>query len=506
MQAALKLTDAALKKYSKQQQLRALRAFALHQCGRGEEAMATLTALTAEGPDSEQVLHLMWCTYRSTRRPADAIPAYAAAAEKHPGDVDIWVALFGAYAKNHSFMKQQQVALKLCKLAPAQADTFGWWAACSAALQARAALRADPSTKLGQLAATLASRQAARGIPSYEALLLYMDILQGQGSFTTAVQVLTSAPPAAAGMPGDTAQLLAAAHTRGGELHRAAAIYLQAALDNPADWISWSLYLDCVLPGSVAPPTPGMSRFPVGVVGGVADMWDQRHEAAAWRAATNAMDVAAVEAAVQTAGEAAQRVQAAAAAAPAPAASRGAALAPVELALRRLRLGQRNAEQQLAQAVAAAVPALVTYFSCAADLRSFLAVLRDDAICQQLAASVEQTAAEAAAKVGEGAAGPHADGEASARAASGAATKRLQCQVNVHCVLHELDLPKLSGPEEAVTHAASLLKLYADHLHLSGKGCLHTACCLHSTALIALRCTCAGNIPCQSHRIVSYLI
>lgn len=133
-------------------------------------------------------------------------------------------------------MRQQQAAMKLSKLAPAgsaEAAAYSWWVVTSLALQARAAILGQdqqgrplaaagssgaaggaaagglPADKLLQLAESMAGRQAKAAEAAaatkqaqagkaaamaavgwtYEALLLYLDILQGQGKAQEALQV-----------------------------------------------------------------------------------------------------------------------------------------------------------------------------------------------------------------------------------------------------------------------------------------------------------------------------
>lgn len=134
-------------------------------------------------------------------------------------------------------MRQQQAAMKLSKLVPAgsaEAAAYSWWVVTSLALQARAALLGQdqqgrplaaaggsgggsggaaagglPPDKLLQLAESMAGRQAKAAEAAaatkqgqagkvaamaavgwtYEALLLYLDILQGQGKAREALQV-----------------------------------------------------------------------------------------------------------------------------------------------------------------------------------------------------------------------------------------------------------------------------------------------------------------------------
>ena len=257
--------------------MRALRAFALQRSGRSEEALSILQSIVDQVPESERVLHTMTFTYRAAGKSTDIAPAFAAAAEKHPTDMDILIGLFGAYAKDLNFVKQQQVALKLAKLHPQESDKFNWWAVASLALQARAALLATPpdakAPQLMKLAETMAQRQISRSkaVPSYETLLLYVDILIGQGKAGEAATIIRDTKGNAAGLVADSRQLLAASLVRAGDLTAAAEIYKESCLEDPNDWWSWHLYLNCMLPGSVQSVhelnTPGIA-FPVGIVGG----------------------------------------------------------------------------------------------------------------------------------------------------------------------------------------------------------------------------------------------
>lgn len=87
------------------------------------------------------------------------------------------------HRRDFDFAGQQQVALKLHKLAGAHDDFYVWWAIVATALQAKAAMKgrssALPAEKLLQLAEVMVAKQAQRGgIQTYEQLMLYIDILQ----------------------------------------------------------------------------------------------------------------------------------------------------------------------------------------------------------------------------------------------------------------------------------------------------------------------------------------
>lgn len=474
------------------------------------------------------------------------------------------------------FVRQQQAAAKLGKLAPAGSEgaaRAAWWVVASLALQARAgALRQDargqplalgapgglPHEKLLQLAESMAARQAAAVTAavaaagdkpaavaratkaavaaagwSYEALLLQADLLQGQGRAREALQVRASGPAGrlrwgagvercsqvlllrsmllalqhaisyphpsanppqpwqvlegplgdAVPLPADRLQLRAAALARAGDLPAAAACYREALAAAPDDWASWLLFLDCCLPGSGGGEREGAtgSRFPVGVVDGMADLWDRRQPAPAplaspdAAAALDATEAAIVQLSAELEGSEAWHS----------AAQRGTLRAlhlwRCELLLRRARLARAGAAgvspppaEELAAAVGEAFGRLAANFSCVADLRPYLAELSGPA-AEQLAAdahrrAAELNAAEPAAAEGDGAAPSEAGSEPANGGRSGAAgeVRRLQRQVNAHALAAELGLPRLGGAGEAAAHAGALLDLYRRHMHLSG--------------------------------------
>lgn len=397
------------------------------------------------------------------------------------------------------------------------------WAITSLALQAREALlcvqgsnpapegigiaAAGPSLsadKLLTLAATMAARQVERshGHISYESLLLYLDILHGQGQPNKALELLEGPlGEAAVPLPADRAALHAVAAACASDLARAAAVWREALLSNPDDWPAWLLYLDCVLPGSaaqggVAAAAPSGSRFPVGVVGGLADIADrmQRRQQQRQQGADEvAAGVAAAEATLaelgaKVEGDDARRTAAAAGSLRTP------LLAPLELLLRRLVLAgvvgsdalaeeRQVLLQALAEGVLGACRRLGHTFSCVPDLRMYLAPLATSpAHAAWLAKELRLAGAEAATSNGSSvpdgdpttAAAPGDTGTASGSSngngngASSAAVQQLQRVVNARLLEHELGLPIFSSAAEAEAYASELLDLYKRHLPLSG--------------------------------------
>ena len=460
-----------------------MRAFALQRTGKSDEALATLQSIADKGPESERVLHTMTFTYRAAGKPEAIASTYAIAAEKHPQDLEILKGLFGAYAKELNFVKQQQIALKLAKSAPEEADKYSWWAIVSLALQARAAVVATPpgsnAEQLMKLAETMIARQITKGkgaLPSYEALLLYTDILQGQGKATEAAALIKETTgTVAGGLKDDSRQLLAAALVRSGNLLAAAELFKEACLENTDDWWSWHEYLNCILPSSVKNASiarnPSGIAFPVGIVGGLAEIWDSKHLEAVWESAAagevgkQGVGVKPIDTVVKEATETLEVLKRAATKQ-----SRGAALAPLELECRLHSLGLHSGRRQLSEAIVAALPTICHSFSCAIDLRKYISHIESAEDRVWLAERVV-TVCEDAAKSYEKENSTD-NGDTSSKS-NKAAIKAFWCRINAHVLQQELGCVEKratstsSSSPAAVDYAVQLVDLFSSNLGLS---------------------------------------
>ncbi len=461
-----------------------LRAFSLQRTGKSDEALATLQAIVDKGPESERVLHTMTFTYRAAGKPEAIVPAYAAAAEKSPQDLEILKGLFGAYAKDLNFVKQQQIALKLAKAQPEEADRYSWWAIVSLTLQARE-LATPPGSnaeQLMKLAETMIVRQITKSkgtLPSYEALLLYIDILQGQGRAAEAATIIKKAAGTpAGGLQDDSRQLLAAALVRSGDLSAAAELFKLACLENTDDWWSWQLYLNCILPSSVKHAsselnTPGMV-FSVGIVGGLAEIWDAKHLDTVWQTDATAGGEGAgqppppppLEERLKTATATLEELKTVSK----PGQSRGAVLAPLELACRLHRLGL-STDRHLSEAIVAALPSLCHSFSCAVDLRRYTSHLQISEDRKWLAEEITKICEEKA-KAFEQEKNNSDEGDENKnksinKSTNKAAIKALWCRTNAYAFQQELGCSRPPSSAAAVEYAVQLIDLFSSNLALS---------------------------------------
>lgn len=108
-------------------------------------------------------------------------------------------------------LEQQQVAMKISKAVPGEMQTF--WVVCSMLAQVTrarsgAAVSQMQPDMLLKLAGALAAKQLqAAGALTYEALLVYMDVLQAQGDLQRCSEMLEGPSGAAVQMPHELARL-----------------------------------------------------------------------------------------------------------------------------------------------------------------------------------------------------------------------------------------------------------------------------------------------------------
>ncbi|KAI8469814.1 MAG: N-acetyltransferase B complex non catalytic subunit-domain-containing protein [Monoraphidium minutum] len=434
---ALKLSTAGVQKHPENQMMRALRAVGLERAGKLDEALKAVDELLACTPTDDSVLHTLVYVLRPAGRLGDLTGAYERAVAKGPPCEELLVGLFGCYVRDFNFAKQQQAALRLQKAFPS--ERHQWWVVDSIALQARAAADAAalpppaspprgsaapgpdaaPVTaaaggggalggaQLLQLAESMAARLVAQrggGIQGVEALDLYLGVLVAQGKASNALALLDGPLGAAVRIPSERRQARAALLSALGRRGEAAALYRAAVQEQPDDWASLQLLLDCSLPpaaaGGQAPPA-GFWHVARALRGGAAPGGGA--EADGGDAADAAGAAAAFLESLPAAGGGGEGGGGGGPV------LRGPALARVELAARRVKLGLEG-PRALAEAVLACYDRLGHMLSCAMDLRGYACQLGGadaawldaqlSARLAPLAAAAEDEAAAAAATDG----------------------------------------------------------------------------------------------------------
>jgi N-terminal acetyltransferase B complex non-catalytic subunit len=262
MQNALKLCNAALEKFPSSVVIKSLKSIALIRTSKPEEARAIVDELLAS-PSSllldPNAVHALMITMRDLRMDKQVTGLFETAHINQPGDLDILNQLFFCYVKEGSscYAKQQQTAIKMNKLDPC--SRYAWWIVLSVVLQAREGLKGaiiegvqlEPK-KLMQLAESLVTRQAEKDkrLDGFEALLVLLDILLAQGKDKDALDLITSSRGDVVSMAAERAHLHAILLMRNGDLASASDIFeSQLKNQDPDDWITLGLCLDCIMGG-----------------------------------------------------------------------------------------------------------------------------------------------------------------------------------------------------------------------------------------------------------------
>lgn len=184
--AALKAIAQLLSKYPGLQIGRVLKGIVLQRMGKSAEGYELCEEVRLEEPEDDTVLNTLSLFYKNTGRRAETIAMFEVASERSPKNVDYLQLLFGAYARDFAFVKQQQCAMKLYRLTNDPKHIM--WAVCGMLLQSR------DNPKLLQLAAGMCAKlEAAGNIDNREALLVYARVLRESGKGNKALELLGSA-------------------------------------------------------------------------------------------------------------------------------------------------------------------------------------------------------------------------------------------------------------------------------------------------------------------------
>ncbi|KAI7742863.1 hypothetical protein M8C21_027876 [Ambrosia artemisiifolia] len=190
---ALKLSTALLSKYPNSSYALALKALILERMGKMEEALSV--CINAKDllhkNDSFLIDDLTLSTLQIVFQRLDhldmATSCYEYACGKSPNNLELMMGLFNCYVREYSFVKQQQIAIKMYKIAGE--ERFLLWAVCSIQLQV---LCGNGGEKLLQLAEGLLKKHiASHSLHEPEALSVYISLLEQQAKYGDALEILS---------------------------------------------------------------------------------------------------------------------------------------------------------------------------------------------------------------------------------------------------------------------------------------------------------------------------
>ncbi|XP_049366983.1 N-terminal acetyltransferase B complex auxiliary subunit NAA25 [Solanum verrucosum] len=246
---ALKHCTTLLSKYPNSPYALALKALVLERMGKSEEAFSV--SLNAKDllytNDSLLIDDLTLSTLQIVFQRLDhldmATSCYEYAYAKFPNNLDLMMGLFNCYVRQYSFVKQQQIAIKMYKIAAE--ERFLLWAVCSIQLQV---LCSNGGEKLLLLAEGLLKKHiASHSLHEPEALIVYVSLLEQQSKYGDALELLTGKFGSLIMTEVDRLRLQGRLLARGGDYAAAASIFQKVLELSPDDWECFLHYLGCLL-------------------------------------------------------------------------------------------------------------------------------------------------------------------------------------------------------------------------------------------------------------------
>ncbi|XP_073144284.1 N-terminal acetyltransferase B complex auxiliary subunit NAA25 isoform X1 [Henckelia pumila] len=247
---ALKQSASLLSKYPNSPYALALKALILERMGKNEEALSVcLNAkeILLKSDSSNVIDDLTLSTLQIVFQRLDhldmATSCYEFACSKYPNNLELMMGLFNCYVREYSFVKQQQIAIKMYKIAGE--ERFLMWAVCSIQLQVCCS---DGGEKLFLLAEGLLKKHiASHSLHEPEALSVYITLLEQQSKYGNALEILSGPLGSLMVIEVDKLRLQGKLLTKARDYAPAAECFQKVLELCPDDWECFRQYLGCLL-------------------------------------------------------------------------------------------------------------------------------------------------------------------------------------------------------------------------------------------------------------------
>ncbi|KAL9679123.1 hypothetical protein QQ045_016978 [Rhodiola kirilowii] len=246
---ALKLVTALLTKYPNSAYALALKALVLERMGKNEEALSVcLNAKELMYKNDlicmdELTLSTLQIVFQRLDHLDLATSCYEHACGKFPNNLELLMGLFNCYVREYSYVKQQQIAIKMYKISGE--ERYLLWAVCSIQLQV---LCGNGGNKLLLLAEGLLKKHiVSHSLHEPEALNVYVSILEKQSKFGDALEVLSGNLGSLLVIEVDKLRLQGRLLARAGDYAAASDIFMKVLKLCPDDWEGFLQYLGCLL-------------------------------------------------------------------------------------------------------------------------------------------------------------------------------------------------------------------------------------------------------------------
>ncbi|CAL5388420.1 unnamed protein product [Camellia sinensis] len=244
---ALKLSASLLSKYPNSPYALALKGHILERMGKSDEALSVCLNAKELLYNNDSIDDLTLSTLQIVFQRLDqldmATSCYEYACGKIPNNLELMMGLFNCYVREYSFVKQQQIAIKMYKIVGE--ERFLLWAVCSIQLQV---LCGNGGEKLLLLAEGLLKKHIdSHSLHEPEALTVYISLLEQQSKFGNALEILSGKLGSLVMIDVDRLRIQGRLLARAGDYAAAADIFQKVLELCPDDWECFLDYLGCLL-------------------------------------------------------------------------------------------------------------------------------------------------------------------------------------------------------------------------------------------------------------------
>ncbi|KAK4492110.1 hypothetical protein RD792_002907 [Penstemon davidsonii] len=247
---AFKLSTALLSKHPNSPYALALKALVLERMGKNEEALSVcINAKEILFTNDSNILvddftlSTLQIVFQRLDHLEMATSCYEYACGRYPNNLELMMGLFNCYVREYSFVKQQQIAIKMYK--NTAEERFLLWAVCSIQLQVCCG---NGGEKLFALAEGLLKKHiTSHSLHEPEALSVYISLLEQQSKYRDALEILSGDLGSLMLIEADKLRLQGRLLARARDYAAAAGIFQKVLELCPDDWEHFLQYLGCLL-------------------------------------------------------------------------------------------------------------------------------------------------------------------------------------------------------------------------------------------------------------------
>ncbi|MCL7043012.1 hypothetical protein MKW94_007456 [Papaver nudicaule] len=236
-------------KYPTSSYIPALKALVVERLGRRDEALELCLEAKDKLPGDtlalldDKMLNAIQVVCQRLGRMDIAIDCYDHACKRVPKSLDLSLGLFNCYLRESDFTKQQQTALKMYKYSGE--EMYLLWTICS--IQLKVLHDENPNSLLSLAEGLLKKHVDENGLHEPEALVVYISVLEQQGKYDEAREILLKYGPTLLVIEVDRLRIEGRLLARACDYAAAADVFTKILNLCNDDWECFLDYLGCLL-------------------------------------------------------------------------------------------------------------------------------------------------------------------------------------------------------------------------------------------------------------------